>query len=51
MEKDIKLLLENRLEQLVRESKLSYLSNKEREYIEVRIDEIETILRLLEVNK
>lgn len=51
MKKEIKTILSERLEQLVRESKLSYLPDKEREYLEVRIDEIETVLRLLEINE
>jgi len=51
MRKDIETILKERLEQLVRESKLSYLPAKVKEYLEVRIDEVETILRLLEINQ
>jgi len=51
MKKDVKTIISERLEQLVRESKLSYLPDKEKEYLEVRIDEIETVLRLLEINE
>lgn len=42
-------LIKERLEQLNREAKLSYLDEKTKEYHQVRIDELETILRIIEL--
>lgn len=42
-------LIHDRLEQLHREAALSYLDEKTKEYHQVRIDELETILRLIEL--
>ncbi len=40
--------IKNRLEQLNREVNLSYLDAKNKEYLNVRIDELEHILQLIE---
>ena len=45
--KEAREIIETRLAQLEKESKLSYLPAKEKEYLLVRIEELEQLLELI----